>query len=64
MQRELYWLIESNGDLSATCAKLKSCYELMKTDVADLEKEDLKEIQYSITTVWYTHEEYLKLPDA
>lgn len=61
---KLYWLIESNYDLSNTTAHFEDCLSLIKTDFDDLDKEDQNGMEYTITPVWYTDEEYSNLPEA
>lgn len=62
--KKLYWLIESNGDLSVTCNNLQQCQELLKEDFDSLDVTEQMESQYTITPMWYTDEEKENLPDA
>lgn len=64
MERKLYWLIQSNGDLSITCGDLQTCMDLIKSDYDSLDYDDQPDADYSITPVFYTEEEYSKLPEA
>ena len=63
MEKKLYWLIESNYDLSNTTAHFEDCFHLVKTDFDDLESDIQKDMQYTITPVWYTDKEYANLPE-
>ncbi len=53
-----YWLLESNGDLSVTFQEkeLPALIELLKEDFN--EEEEKEEVQYTITPIWLTQEEY------
>lgn len=62
-KKKLYWLIESNCDLSNTCGDTETCLILLQGDFDDLALDWQKEIQYTITPVWYTDEEYAALPE-
>lgn len=64
MEKKLYWLIENNYDLSITCDNTTTCLELLKVDFETMNDTVQKEIQYTITPVWYTKKEYEKLPEA
>lgn len=62
--KKLYWLLESNGDLSVTCPDFIAINNLIEGDMQDLTQEEKEETQYTITPVWYTDEEYSNLPEA
>ena len=59
--KKLYWLIESNGDLSAVCDSPESCLLLLESDFDGSHDDDKAECQYTITPVYYTDEEYEQL---
>lgn len=67
MKKQLYWLVESNGDLSVT---VKNTEELKSTIEADFahesENDDFKieNLQYTITPQMLTREEYDALGEA
>lgn len=64
MQKKLYWLVESNADLSVTCKELPTCTDLIKEDFEETEAEEKEQAEYTITPVWYTDEEYQELGEA
>lgn len=67
MEKKLYWLVESNGDLSITVSDIKQAQTLIEEDFKS-ESEDGKfeidDLQYTITPTYLTHEEYLELGEA
>jgi hypothetical protein len=64
MKKQLFWLVESNGDLSTTCGTLQQAMEEIEGDMEFLGKEDSKEAQYTITPTWMTEKQYEELPEA
>ena len=64
MEKKQYWLVESNGDLSITCTDLETVKDLIEADFEDFDLEDQDGLEYTITPVWYTDEEYENLPEA
>lgn len=63
-EKKLYWLVESNADLLMTVADLETCSHLINEDFSTLDEDEKKETEYTLTPVWYTDEEYEKLPEA
>jgi len=63
MEKQLYWLVESNGDLSVTCTNLGQAQSLMENDFDSLNEDEKEELQYTITAQWLTQEEYEALPE-
>lgn len=61
MEKKLYWLVESNGDLSVTVQDLPQVKEIIEGDFAN-ESEDGKhnfdDLQYTVTPTMLTDEEY------
>lgn len=64
MEKKLYWLVESNADLSITCNNLETCKELITHDFNELDRQEQEESQYTITPTFMTEEEYFKLTKA
>ncbi len=62
-EKKLYWLVESNADLSNTVSGLSEAMHLIDTDYKDTEPEHLENTQYTLTPVWLTDEEYANLPE-
>lgn len=58
MKKTLYWLVESNGDLSVTVKELGDAKILIEGDIEGVSEEDLEEFQYTITPVMLTQSEY------
>ena len=63
MEKKLYWLLESNGDLSVTCPS-DAIKDTIEGDIENTPEDEREEVQYTITPVWYTDEEYSNLPEA
>lgn len=60
MEKKLYWLVESNADLSNTVQNLEQAKELIQGDFDN--EEEKEEVQYTITPTYLTDEEYEALP--
>ena len=67
MEKKLYWIVESNGDLSVTTSLLEECKTIIENDFA-MESEggkfEIDDLQYTITPTMLTQEEYENLPEA
>lgn len=67
MEKKLFWLVESNGDLSMTIQDISQAKEIIEGDFAN-ESEDGKyeidDLQYTITPKMMTQAEYENLPEA
>lgn len=67
MKKELYWLVESNGDLSATIKNLSDAEIIIKGDFSSQCEDDefeIDDLQYTITPVALTEEEFNNLPEV
>lgn len=62
MKKKIYWLVESNGDLSNTVHSLTACQILIESDFGSLNDDEKEEAQYTITPTYLTEEEYAELP--
>jgi hypothetical protein len=66
MEKKLYWLVESNGDLSVTIKDISRAEEIILADF-DVETDDGKyeidDLQYTVTPVMMTEEEFNNLPE-
>ena len=60
MEKKLYWLVESNADLSNTVQNLEQAKELIQGDFDN--EEEKEEVEYTITPIYLTDEEYEALP--
>lgn len=63
MDKKLYWLVESNGDLSVTCTA-DAIKDLIEGDLENTPSDEREDVEYTITPVWLTDEEYENLPEA
>ena len=66
MEKKWYWLVESNGDLSVTIKDISRAEEIILADF-DVETDDGKyeidDLQYTVTPVMMTEEEFNNLPE-
>ncbi len=66
MEKQLYWLIESNGDLSMMIKDIATAQVIIEGDFAN-ESEDglfeIEDLQYTITPKMLTQEEFENLPE-
>ena len=66
MEKKLYWLVESNGDVSVTIKDISRAEEIILADF-DVETDDGKyeidDLQYTVTPVMMTEEEFNNLPE-
>lgn len=61
MEKQIYWLVESNGDLSVTVPDIKSAKEIIEGDFANEHEGgifDIEDLQYTIKPVMLTKEEF------
>lgn len=67
MEKQLYWRIESNGDLSVTVEDISQAKVIIEGDFAN-ESEDgqfeIDDLQYTVTPIMLTPEEYDSLAEA
>lgn len=62
--KKLYWLVESNGDLSITETTLENCKYHIQGDFESLPDDEKAETKYTVTPTFLTEEEYNALPEA
>lgn len=62
MEKKIYYLIRSNGDLSLTVADLLTCNTCINGEMEDAKQED--GIQFTVTPVLMTEEEFENLPEG
>jgi len=63
MEKKLYWLVESNSDLSVTTSRIEDCQTLIENDFKEnSDGYDVEDFQYTITPLMLTQEEYDNLP--
>lgn len=66
MEKKLYWLVESNGDLSVTIKDISRAEEIILADFdveTDGGKYEIDDLQYTVTPVMMTEEEFNNLPE-
>lgn len=64
MEKKIYWLVESNGDLSLTVASLATVKKLIESDFEGIPHEDVEEFQYTVTPVLMTPKEFKNMPEG
>ena len=67
MEKTLYWLVESNGDLSVTVNDIAQVKEIIEDDFACENEDgtfDIEDLQYTVTPKMLTQEEYVALREA
>lgn len=62
-EKELYWKLEDNGDMSCYCQTLEQATDIMSTDILDVAPHEREEVFYTLTPVYMTQTEYEALPD-
>ncbi len=66
-KKTMYWLIESNGDLSATVQNISQAKEIIEADFENESeggKFEIDDLQYTITPTMLTKKQYENLPEA
>lgn len=61
MEKTLYWLVESNGDLSVTTQDIATAKDIIEGDFANESeggKFEIDDLQYTIKPVMLTQAEY------
>lgn len=64
MEKKLFWRIESNEDTSLTVDNLPTCQTIIETDIEGRPQSELEELQFTITPIFLTEDEYADLPEA
>lgn len=67
MEKQLYWRVESNGDLSVTMEDIAQAKEIIEGDFENESKGgkyEIDDLQYTVTPIMLTQEEYEALPEA
>lgn len=60
--KKLYYQLQDSGDLNVTVHDLQGCYEIIDAYMPGLIKsEDVEDIQFTITPVMLSDEEYADL---
>lgn len=62
MEKELYYELTDNADMSVT-AKLESCMEIIETHMVD-NGMYASEIEFNLNPCWLTEKEYLALGES
>lgn len=63
MEKKMYWRIESNEDTSVTVVDLPTCQTIIEADIDGRPQNELEELQFTITPIFLTDEEYENLPE-
>lgn len=63
-EKNLYWKLEDNGDISVTCESFDQCMVIMKADILDSDKTKIIDNEYTISVVYLTKKEFENLPDG
>lgn len=59
MEKQMYWLVESNGDLSVIIKDIADAAILIENDYKEnQEGYDVEDFQYTVTPVMLTESEY------
>jgi len=64
MEKKLFWRIESNEDTSLTVDNLPTCQTIIEADIEGRPQSELEELQFTITPIFLTEDEYADLPEA
>lgn len=64
MEKNVYWLVSSNYDLSNHVPDFHAALELIHGDFLSQDEEGKIEVEYTIKPVWMTEDEYEQLPEA
>lgn len=59
--KKLYWQLSDNGDVSKVVMDLSGAFEWIKNDDCIDESSN---VEYTLTPIWMTDEEYEALPEA
>lgn len=60
MEKKLYFTLSDNGEISGITMTLDGCMEWIKND----EHTEGDNVEYTITPVWMTEEEFNNMPEA
>ena len=58
MEKQLYWLVESNGDLSVTVKDITEAKDVIEGDFANESEDSIDDLQYTLTPTMLTQAEY------
>jgi hypothetical protein len=67
MEKQLYWLVESNGDLSTTIKDIADAKDIIEGDFAYESEDgefDVEDLQYTITPQMITQDEFEALGEV
>ncbi len=63
MEKKLYWKIQSNEDTNITFGDLESCKIIIEADIEGRPQDEVEQLEFTITPVYLTEEEYDNLPE-
>ena len=63
-EKELFWLVTDNGDMSFHCRYLSEAADILELDILDVSPGDREEVFYTLTPVYMTESEFESLPDS
>ena len=63
-EKELYYKLEDNGDMSCVCTSMREVADVMEGDILDIEPSEREKVFYTITPVYMTESEFEALGDS
>jgi hypothetical protein len=63
MDKQLYYTLDDGADYNITMT-LKDCMDWIKNDTEGRTEIETAEMQYTITPIWMTQEEFESLPEV
>lgn len=63
-EKELYYKLEDNGDMSCVCKTSSEASEIMDGYLSDWEPDKVEEVFFTITPVYMTESEFNALPEG
>jgi hypothetical protein len=64
MEKELYYKLEDNGDLSCVCQTLTEASNIMDGYLGDWDPSEVEKVFFTITPIYMTEDEFNALGDA
>lgn len=64
MDKKLYYQLSDNADVSNITMELDGCMEWIKNDMAEKTELEADEVEYTLTPVWLTDDEFENLTEA
>ncbi|RAJ28892.1 hypothetical protein [Pedobacter cryoconitis] len=64
MEKELYYALSDNADMSCVCATLREVADLIDIDLGDIDPKERVRVFYTVTPLYLTEIEFKELSDA